>query len=81
MVHIQRVYLDAVLLKLRLERTLGGDINPSMRLQYLHQPLRVALIILIRVSKPRFNSKYSDMLALPMRNTFVGFCGGPIGVY
>lgn len=40
MVHVERVDLDAVLLKLRLERTLGSDINPSMRLQDINQPLR-----------------------------------------
>ena len=40
MMHIQRIDLYPVLLKLRFQGTLGGDINPSMWLQYLHQPLR-----------------------------------------
>ena len=40
MMHVERIDTDAVLLELRLERTLGGDINTSMRLQYIHQPLR-----------------------------------------
>ena len=40
MMHVERIDLNAVLLKLRFQRTLGGDVNTSMRRKDINQPLR-----------------------------------------